>query len=469
MFLKTGVLALAFAFSGNALAVSDADLASIKNQIDDLKKSYEQRIAALEQKLVQAEAKAGRAEESAAVAQAAGQQSAAAGRSGASAFNPEISLILDGKYATTSRDPSTYRLRGFIPNGGEIGPPSRSFSLGESELAISANVDHLFRGDIRLSMAGDSNEVSTEEANIQTLALPAGLKIKAGRFLSGIGYLNMQHPHSWDFVDAPLAYKAFYGSRLSNDGLQLKWLAPTPVFLEFGAEVARGGGFPGNDRSKNGTGLGTLFAHIGGDLGASNSWQAGISYVSTHARGRSWDGIDALGATTTNRFTGSSKTWGADFVWKWARNGNAERQNFKFQSEYFQRRESGSLAYDDSAGSNLVGTASGNFRSVQSGWYAQGVWQFMPAWRVGYRHDQLSSGSLGIGLVDAGTIGMADLPALAKYSPKRNSLMIDWAPSEFSRLRLQFARDHSRGPGEVDNQVFLQYIMSLGAHGAHRF
>ena len=37
-----------------------------------------------------------------------------------------------------------------------------------------------------------------------------------------------------------------------------------------------------------------------------------------------------------------------------------------------------------------------------------------------------------------------------------------------SRLRLQVARDQSRH-GEPDNQVWLQYVMSLGAHGAHKF
>jgi hypothetical protein len=46
--------------------------------------------------------------------------------------------------------------------------------------------------------------------------------------------------------------------------------------------------------------------------------------------------------------------------------------------------------------------------------------------------------------------------------------MIDWSPSEFSRVRLQFAQDRSR-PGAPDNQWFLQYMMSLGAHGAHSF
>jgi hypothetical protein len=46
--------------------------------------------------------------------------------------------------------------------------------------------------------------------------------------------------------------------------------------------------------------------------------------------------------------------------------------------------------------------------------------------------------------------------------------MVDWSASEFSRIRLQLARDNSR-MNEPDNQIFLQYIMSLGAHGAHTF
>jgi len=35
-------------------------------------------------------------------------------------------------------------------------------------------------------------------------------------------------------------------------------------------------------------------------------------------------------------------------------------------------------------------------------------------------------------------------------------------------LRLQFAADESRW-GVTDNQVVVQYIYSLGAHGAHKF
>jgi hypothetical protein len=46
--------------------------------------------------------------------------------------------------------------------------------------------------------------------------------------------------------------------------------------------------------------------------------------------------------------------------------------------------------------------------------------------------------------------------------------MVDWSPSEFSRVRLQYAQDKARSDA-TDNQVFLQYIVSLGAHGAHKF
>jgi hypothetical protein len=46
--------------------------------------------------------------------------------------------------------------------------------------------------------------------------------------------------------------------------------------------------------------------------------------------------------------------------------------------------------------------------------------------------------------------------------------MLDYSPSEFSRFRVQLAQDNSR-QNLSDNQFFVQYIMSLGAHGAHSY
>ena len=158
--------------------------------------------------------------------------------------------------------------------------------------------------------------------------------------------------------------------------------------------------------------------------------------------------------------------WALDGIVKWAPNGNATYNNLKLQGEYFRRTEEGNLTYDTQAAS--LGTQTGSYNSRQSGWYLQGVYQFIPQWRVGYRYDHLNAGSTSIGLVNTGALAAADFPILGAYNPRRNTVMVDWSPSEFSRLRLQVARDNSR-MGEPDTQFFVQYIMSLGAHGAHKF
>jgi hypothetical protein len=378
---------------------------------------------------------------------------ASARPAGENAFNPAVSLILQGTAARSSLDPNSYRITGFAPPTGEIGPARRGFSLGESELVITSNIDPYFRGQLVASLTPEDT-VEVEEAFFQTLALGKGFTIKGGRFLSSIGYQNQIHSHAWDFQDAPLAYKAFLGGRLNDDGVQLRWVAPTDLLVELGTELGQGRTFPGTAPNKNGTGLWTAFAHVGGDIGTSTAWRTGLSYLRTSPQDRAIDDVDALG---TQSFTGRSNLWIADFILKWAPDGNPTVNNFKLQGEYFRRKESGDL--------NFNNVAFGDYSSRQSGWYLQGVYQFMPQWRVGYRRDQLNHGTVsnGIGLTSA------DSPLLlTDYNPKRNTLMVDWSPSEFSRIRLQFASDRSHF-GMTDHQVLLQYIYSLGAHGAHTF
>ena len=75
---------------------------------------------------------------------------------------------------------------------------------------------------------------------------------------------------------------------------------------------------------------------------------------------------------------------------------------------------------------------------------------------------------MSVGLVDNGTLVAADLPLLQSFKPKRHTAMVDYSPSEFSRIRFQVARDQTR-PGITDNQVWVHYIMSMGAHGGHKY
>lgn len=389
------------------------------------------------------------------------------GPRGENAFNPAISLILNGTYANLSQDPTGFRIDGFVPTLGEVGPPPRGLSLGESELAISANVDHYFRGTAIVALTPE-NEAEIEEAFVQTLALSRGFTAKAGRFFSGVGYLNEIHPHAWDFTDAPLANKVFLGNQLGEDGIQVKWVAPTDFYLDIGAEMGKGRQFPsGSDRNKNGSGSGNFFTHVGGDMGSSTAWQAGLSYLSTTARDRTYDDVDSTGTPVTNSFNGMSRLWAVSGVLKWAPNRNPTYTNFKLQGELFRRRENGDLTFDTGA-ATAGSTQTGGYSSTQSGLYVQGVYQFVPQWRVGYRYDRLDAGETRIDLVDSGALTAADFPILAKYNPTRHTVMVDWSGSEFSRVRLQLAQDKSRDDA-TDKQVFVQYIMSLGAHGAHKF
>ena len=160
----SGALALALLLpmpmSGPAQAATDADLAEIREQIRQLKEGYEARIQALEQKLKDAETVKSSEAAAAPSPPVAAAPPAPSSASGIAAFNPAISAVLQGSYANLSRDPSKFAISGFAP-GGDIGPGRRGFSLGESELAISANVDHLFAGNLIVSLTPE-NTVSVE-------------------------------------------------------------------------------------------------------------------------------------------------------------------------------------------------------------------------------------------------------------------------------------------------------------------
>ena len=298
---------------------------------------------------------------------------------------------------------------------------------------------------------------------MRTLALPAGLSLKAGRFFSGVGYLNEVHSHAWDFADQPLVYQALMDGQLAQDGAQLKWLAPTDMYLEFGAEAGNGQRFPGTRLARNGLNGGALLLHVGNDIGDSVSWRAGLSWLDVDAADRSFAASAGADPTASGAFSGRSRTWVADGTLKWSPHGNGTDHSLKLQGEYLQRRESGQLGYLDAQQS-----LAGDYRSSQSGWYLQGVYQFLPRWRAGLRYDALDSGTPRIGLATQGVLPAGAFALLAPATPSRVTMMVDWNPSEFSRLRAQYAWDDARDSLR-DRQLILQYLYSIGAHGAHKF
>jgi hypothetical protein len=359
----------------------------------------------------------------------------------ASAFNPAIGVVLQGHFEAFSQNPNNYRIPGFAL-GDATSPGTRGFSLDESEVNFQANIDPYLFGNLTLALE-PNNTVSIEEAFMQTASLPAGFTFRAGRFFSGIGYLNEQHSHTWDFADQALPYRAFLNTQYDDDGIQLRWLAPTTQFVELGGELFRGDAFPAHGAANQGIGAQSLFVHSGGDIDESSSYRTGLSWLHTKAVNR----MTAIPDGPDDTFSGNSGTFILDAVYKWAPAGNPVETNFKLQGEFFVRRDHGLFNQFDYSG-------------VQTGFYAQAIYQFMPRWRVGLRYDQLNAGRQN-GLLAGSTVDSRGI------TPRRESAMIEYNTSEFGRFRLQYNRDQSRGT--PDNQAFLQYIVSIGAHGAHSY
>lgn len=441
-----------------ALAQTESELDALRAELAQMRADYELRIAQLEKRLDEAEKQA--ADQPVVSVQPENrvppqpdpwQPDPYAGQmadSAANSSNPAIGVIFQGQVWSYNDDPDDYEIPGF-PLGGEAGPLPEGLALGETEINISANVDDKFTTWLTVPIAIEDGEVvvELEEAWIETMTLPAGLSLRMGRFYSNIGYLNDKHSHSWDFTDMPLVYQAFLGNQYVDDGLQLRWLAPTDLYLEFGAEVSRGDRYPAGGAAQSGVGSYAFHLRSGGDVGFSNSWQAGISYLQADADERESGNEDE-----PLYFTGQTDLWMAEFVWKWAPNGNIRQRNFTFQAEYMWSNGDGEYT--------LPGSGPTPYDTDQRGWYLQAVYQPFPRWRIGFRYDRLSSDYPGPAYMDT--------PLMPSSSdPYRYSLMADWSNSEFSRLRLQYTLDQA---GFDDGHEWgLQYIFSIGAHGAHSF
>ncbi len=444
-----------------AFAAADAaDLAAIRSDISSLRHDYESKIKDLEARLKKAEAEAKAAKASVAAAQVSAKSSAAAAQqtaqvaqaapaaepvsqsitprapTAANAFNPGIAAVLNGFFFASSRDPGNARIPGFSL-GDEAGLPSRGFNIGKSELALFANIDPFLKGSLNISFDSEDH-VHVEEAYLQTTDIGGGVTVKAGRFFSGIGYLNERHAHDWSFSDAPLPYRAFLGNQYGDDGVQVRWLAPVSIFLEFGAEWYRGDEFPAANAPSAGKGTETAYVHAGDDLNMSSSWLAALSYIHSHAGGRE---------TAGDVFTGTDDTGVLSLVYKWAPHGNPTVQNLILSGELFYGNENG-----------IFDAVPVDYN--RWGWYAQGVYKFMPQWSFGLRYAELNSDGVGAALADStlDTLG---------HTPRAETALLEYDTSEFGRLRLQYT--HDQADFKANDEILLQYTVIYGPHGAHRY
>jgi len=361
---------------------------------------------------------------------------------GAAMTNPYLSLILDTYLYSSSIRQDGLAGRG-IPGYNRFGIDRRKgFNLDSAELFIFAPVDPYFNLYANIPMTENGAEV--EEAYFVTSSLPAGLQVKGGRFKSGFGRINGQHPHAWDFADIPLIYRATLGDEgISENGGQVTYLPDLPFYLQLGAEALQGA----NDHmfgadAKGGPHAFAGFAKASLDTGDYSTILFGPSVLFGSTKNNSIKELTTL--------TGNSQLYGFESVYKWK---PSKDKGLVVQGEYFYRRQAGNLTDDLTLTSNSL-------RRAQDGFYVQSLYQ-MGRWRAGARYDLLDFLAHDY-ILDGQDKGQGP-------RPWRVSGALEFNPTEFSRLRLQYNHDMSGRDGRANDECFFQLIFGIGAHAAHTF
>jgi hypothetical protein len=506
--LLAATVAAALVVPLSVSAADSAEMAEVKRMIEQMKVDYEQKIEALEQRLKAAEQKA---ETAADTAETAKQASAAAtvqrkpggmdALSSGAAFNPQISVILDGNYYRDDVDGEGTELLGMADgihhvhggdhghdDGHSHGGTEQGFNFRSAEIMFSASVDNYFDAATRLAIDSDGG-VDLEEAWFQTRSLPYGLRVKGGKFYSDVGYINNQHPHQWDFTDQNLAYLNLLGDHGINDtGVQVTWLPDWDYYTLFGFELFQGDqeklgataeigeeleaeladvGLSVDDLAlddeNDGPRLLTAFVKYAPDLGYSHALQLGAwgAWADQHQEihGEPLAALPpAPGETPLHALEGDAWMWGLDAVYKYDGGGAYGRGDFKLQGEYIWQRKDLNVQFHQ-ANPAVVGAER---KFTEDGLYIQGLYGFAPRWQAGLRYDV-------VGLTNKLESGSNTLREWDDSD--RWTAAVTWTPTEYSQLRLQYSKADITIDGESNDfdYVYLQYIMSLGSHGAHKF
>lgn len=330
--------------------------------------------------------------------------------SAAKALNPDISVIGDfiGAIGGNSQQNSVSL------------QPIPALQMHESELGLQSIIDPYARGDFFISFGEQG--VNLEEGYITFTALPAGFVAKVGKMRSAFGKVNTLHNHVLPWVERPLVTNNLVGGEdgIDDAGFSIERIIPAPkgIFLEGTGQLFRGDSadvFQSSQRSDVSTVL-----HLRGyrDITESTNVDLGVSY----ARGHNDQGSAFL-----------THLYGVDATLRWKPLRRSIYHSFVGRSEFIWSNR------------QQLPTTQKSF-----GYYASADYQLGRRWFLGGRYDH-SDRSRNDALTDKG-----------------GSIVLTYWPSEFSQLRGQYR--FTRYANNIDaNELFVQLIFSLGAHGAHPF
>lgn len=322
--------------------------------------------------------------------------------------------------------------------GGQAGGPDHDenkdkFYVDELELAVQAPVDPTTHFDAYLTWHGDEG-AEIDEAFATYLGLPGGLQARGGLFLADLGRINPLHTHAWPQIDRPLPVQEFLGRHMRSPGAEVSWLAPLPWYSKATVQVtSRFGDAHGHGGEEEGHEEFTLFPAGGSssplyvarlenmvDLDEDTTLMLGLSGATSKIQ----DG------TLDNASLG-----GADLTLKW-RPLDGQGENLVWTTETL-------------FGKQRLADPEAPLRTF-NGWYSFLNYQWDRNWKIGARYDE------------------TDLPLEPGARQRRATALLEYIPSEWNALRLQYSR-YNPNFGSAFDEFRIQWNLSIGPHGSHKY
>jgi len=305
-------------------------------------------------------------------------------------------------------------------SGGNPFQPGPALEFHEAELGVQAIIDPYSRADFFISFGEEGVEL--EEGYITFTGLPKGFVARVGKMRSAFGVVNTLHNHTLPWVDRPLVTDSLVGGEdgINDAGFSINRILPAPkgIFLEATGQVFRGDSadvFTSHQRSDLSF-VGRLRGYK--DLTEDTNLDIGFSY----ARGHNDVGTNFL-----------TQLFGSDVTLRWRPLRRAIYHNLLWRSEFVWSER------------QQLPAAQRAF-----GFYSAADYRVNRRWTVGGRYDR-SDRARDANLADSGF-----------------SAVVTYWPSEFSQVRTQY-RFGRFAEGKDTNELKVQLLFSLGAHGAHPF
>jgi hypothetical protein len=332
----------------------------------------------------------------------------------------------------------------------------------EVELSLFGQIDPYARATVIFEAGEELDEdtrtrsfnVSLAEAWLELMTLPFDTQVKAGLMRLDFGPLNSLHQHDRPFIDIPAVLQRFFGDEgLVESGFELKWLAPTPFYLQLLAGVYSGDNEVAFGSSSFADPLVLGRARAFFDIGETSGLQldlSGLSGVIGGDRPNAGERASYLDLGVRYKYTPvgwrhALLTLGGELIFAWRPDPGLTGEGDEVAAAL--QRRTRRVAQEPDATADLE-------TKLRYGYYAYAELQPWTRWKFGLRYDWTEFPE-----------GPGRLWAVGPY--------VTFMPSEFLFFRLGYKYTRQTGglASNPDNLSELLFQMSfiLGAHPAHGF